>query len=102
MTPLVIDPQEGRPPLIGSRWQRRESAGDAWDLCEVAGVFDLGADHGGLELVVRPVEFTGEPALTTSAESLSENYQRVGEDDDDGAAVKAADALKRLEATVAT
>lgn len=98
---LVVDPTGDRPKLVGSRWVRRSPVGDLWDgPIEVAGIFDLGPDAGGLELVVRLVEFAhGEPALTTTAEALGAHYKREGEPDD-GAAGRAQEALQALAATV--
>ncbi len=75
----VIDPGAGKPKMIDSRWQRREPVGDEWDEVVIRGVFDLGNDHGGLELVVSPVSFG--PALTTTPDALAESYVRVDGDD---------------------
>lgn len=72
---LRVDPDEGRPKLVGSRWERKTFEDDVFDLIEIRGVFDLGNDHGGLELVVSPVAFG--PALTTTPDSLVEYYRRV-------------------------
>lgn len=75
----VIDPDADRPTLIGSRWRRREAAGDEWDEVIIRGVFDLGNDHGGLEYVVSPASFG--PALTTTPDALAESYTRAEGDD---------------------
>lgn len=69
-TPYAVTVDEG-PKLIGSTWRRREPEGDSWDgPVAIVGVFDLGNDQGGLELVVQTVAFTGEPTLTADAESF--------------------------------
>jgi hypothetical protein len=79
--PLVVDPDADRPTLIGSRWVRREPLGDAWDgPVEVVGCHDNGPDHGGLEMVIRTVAFTGEPVLTATPESFGAAYKREGDD----------------------
>jgi hypothetical protein len=74
MTRWVIDPNAGKPRLLDSRWRRRAPQGDAYDEVVIRGVFDLGSDHGGLELVVSPLSFG--PVLTCTAESLAEAYTR--------------------------
>ena len=80
---LVIDPDADRPTLIGSRWVRREPLGDDWDgPVEVCGLHDNGADHGGAELVIRTVAFTGEPCCTASPESFAAAYRRERADND--------------------
>jgi hypothetical protein len=79
---VVIDVDADRAPLVGSRWVRREAAGDDWDSVEICGVFDLGNDSGGLELVIRPLVF-GEPSLTASVDSFAEAYRRQDADADD-------------------
>jgi hypothetical protein len=96
---LRIDPHAGQPPLIGSRWLRRKPEGDdPWDgPVEVCGLYDNGPDHGGMELVVRTVAFTGEPVLTASAESFAAAYKREDEPDP---LEDVRDRLRALEAAV--
>lgn len=95
---VVIDPDAGKPALVGSHWERREPAGDVWDgPVVVVGVFDNGPDAGGFELVVQPLEF-GEPALTADPESFGATYRRVVADDP---AERVSARLRELEARVA-
>ena len=79
--PVRIDPdaENGRAPLVGSTWKRREPLGDEYDEVVIRGVFDLGNDHGGLELVVSPATFG--PAVTTQPEALSAAWKRIEDDD---------------------
>src|SRR5689334_16480419 len=77
---VVIDPSEGKPQLVGSRWRRRRKENDSWDDVRIVGVFDLGPDAGGLELVVQPVEF-GQPAQTADVASFAAAYKRAEGDD---------------------
>jgi hypothetical protein len=72
--PFVIDPHAGRPTLIGSHWHRRTPEDDPYDDIVIRGVFDLGNDSGGLELVISPQTFG--PTLTCTPESLGESYAR--------------------------
>ncbi len=59
---------------IGQRLTRREpQKGDAWNLIEVRGYFDLGADGGGIEIVVAPVE-GGHTPVTATSQSLMSIY----------------------------
>lgn len=95
--PVVIDRDAGRPALVGSRWQRREPAGDVWDVIVISGVFDNGPDHGGMELVVQPLTF-GEPCLTADPESFASVYRRQSGDD---VGERVAATLAALEASVA-
>lgn len=75
---LVIDPDAGRPSLIGSRWRRRKPEGDdPWNEVVVTGVFDLG--ERGLELTVTPVSFG--PTLSADPESFVAAYTRAEADD---------------------
>ncbi len=76
---VQIDPDEGKPPLMGSRWRRREPAGDAYDLVDVVGVFDMG--EMGFELCVRTVAFEGDPVVTADGDSFVEAYTRLDHDD---------------------
>ncbi len=94
---VVIDRDEGKSPLVGSRWRRRDLEGDPWDTVVICGVFDNGPDHGGFELVVQPLEF-GEPALTADPESFGATYRRVVADDP---AERVSARLRELEARVA-
>ena len=80
---LRIDPNENRPTLIGSEWHRRVPEGDSWDRCRIVGVYDLGADFGGLELCVTPLTFG--PVMTSDAESFAKSYRREDEKADDPA-----------------
>ena len=41
---LRIDPDQGRPTLVGSTWTRRVPENDDWDRCRIVGVFDTGND----------------------------------------------------------
>jgi hypothetical protein len=95
MRALVIDPDAGRPSLIGSRWVRRDPVGDEWDgPVEIVGVHDNGPDHGGAELVIRTVTF-GPPVVTATPESFGAAYTReAGEDP----AERLAGRLRELEA----
>src|SRR3954467_670288 len=79
--PFVINPNAGRPSLLDSRWRRREPQGDPYDEVVIRGVFDLGNDNGGLELVVSPLSFG--PVLTCTAESLADSYSRSEAERDD-------------------
>lgn len=58
--------------VVGTILKRREPHGDEFDRLRVVGEFDLGADHGGVEVVV------------TSANDFSENFtaavQGIGRD----------------------
>lgn len=90
--PLVIDPDAGQPPLIGSRWKRREPQGDPYDRVVIRGIFTLSDDLGS-ELCVSPVEFA--PTLTATPESLLENYIREGSD---APVQELRDTLRKLEA----
>lgn len=76
---VVIDPDAGRPTLIGSHWTRRAKEDDPFDDVVIRGVFDLGNDSGGLEFCVSPLSFG--PTLTATPESLSEAYTRAEGDD---------------------
>ena len=81
----MIDPDAelGRPKMIGSRWQRREAQGDAWDgPVEIVGVYELSEQHGGgLELCIRTVDFTGQPVQTAEAADFAAAYLRLEDDD---------------------
>lgn len=87
----VVDPDAGRPALIGAEFRRRTPEGDIWDRIVVRGIHDNGPDFG-LELVVSPVEFG--PCLTCTTESLAESYTRATVD-------AAADVSERLDKRLA-
>lgn len=71
---LVVDPDAGRPTLVGSHWKRREpEADDPWNEVVVTGVLDLG--ERGLELTVQPRSFG--PTLSADPDSFVEAYARV-------------------------
>lgn len=77
VVPVVIDPHADRESLIGSRWRRRDGEDEAQYV--VTGVFDLGNDYGGLEIVFTSVDFG--PTHTASVESFAEGFTRVSDDD---------------------
>jgi hypothetical protein len=93
---VVIDPDAGRPKLIGSHWRRKVSESDEFDEVVIRGIHDNGPDTlSQFEFVVSPATFG--PAITCTAESLAENFTRVGADADDAAA-KLAARITELEA----
>lgn len=75
---VVINPDEGRPKLVGSEWLKRDPEGDCWDLVVVRGIFDLGNDSpNNLELVISPKEFG--PTITADVDSFVQAYKRAEE-----------------------
>lgn len=72
--PHAVTVDEG-PSLIGSTWKRRVAQGDDWDgPVAIVGVWDNGPDFG-LEFVVQTVAFTGQPTLTSDADSFVAAYE---------------------------
>lgn len=84
---VVVDPDAGQPPLLGSVWTRREPSedgSDPYDSIRVVGVLELSPDHptGPAELCVTAEAGFG-PCLSCTPESLTEAYRRVGSEPDD-------------------
>lgn len=90
--PILVGQDGG---VIGSRWERREPAGDNYDRVICSGVFDLGPDLG-LEIVYVPVEFG--PTLTADVESFAAAYTRLSDDPSDDPAEGIDRAIRDIEA----